>query len=368
MTEMSAKEQNYPTKGTAGMDDKNTDTQARDRQIAAELTRLAYAQVPVAFAITVLNATLLAFVLQGRVDSFLLLSWWTVVVSIAFLRLGLMFRYRRAAPSPATVQRWQTLFILVAIVAGCGWGASSFLLFPAESLAYQLFLTFILGGMAIGAIASMSAIRSAYIGFVLATTVPLILRFFFGEGDLFVIMGVFSTIFIAGILTMAAQFHAAIRESLMLRFERRDLLQSHEVLQQSNEELDRRVRERTAELMTTNTALQGEIVEHERTENELRESESRSRAMLQAIPDIMFRANRAGVFLDYKPREMVRAAAPAEFFIGKHLADIVPADIAEAGQKTIAEVLQTGELRVLEYGLAAHLTRRLRVQARGSVR
>jgi PAS domain-containing protein len=97
--------------------------------------------------------------------------------------------------------------------------------------------------------------------------------------------------------------------------------------------------------------LQAEIVEHECTENELRDSESQSRAMLQAIPDVMFRTNRAGVFVDYKPRELSRPVASAESVIGKHLADILPSDIAEAGLKTIAEVLQTGEMRVLEYAL-----------------
>lgn len=348
MSEVSENTHPYPTQGPVGTDN-GVQTAARDIQVAAELTRLAYAQMPVALVITVLNATLLVFVLRERVDFFSLFSWWLTIVGISLLRLGIRSRYRRAVLSLATVHRWRALFTLAAIIAGCGWGASVFLLFPSESLTHQLFLVFVLGGMAIGAVASMSAIKPAYIGFVLPTTVPLILRFFFEGGELLVIMGVFSTVFVTGILAMATQFHVAIRESLAFRFERRDLLQSQEVLQQSNEELDRRVQARTAELTAANTVLQAEIAEHERTETELRESESRSRAMLQAIPDIMFRTNRAGVFVDYKPREMSRTAGQAQFVIGKHLVDILPPDITEAGLKTIAEVLRTGEMRVLEY-------------------
>ena len=350
MTRVSEKEHLPPTEGTAGPDN-GVQPEARGRQIDAELTRLAYAQVPIGFAITVLNATLLVFAFRQVVGIFALLAWWAAMGSIALFRLGMMYRYRRAGSSAETAHRWQTRFTLGAIVAGCGWGASTLLLFPTESFAHQVFLAFILGGMAIGAVASMSAVKSAYVGFVLPTTLPLTIRFFVEGGELFVVMGVLSTIFIAGILAMAAQFHTAIRESLTVRFERRDLLQNQEVLQQSNEELDRRVHAHTVELTTTNVALQAEISERERTERELRESESRSRAMLQAIPDMMFRANRAGVFLDYKPREMFRIVAPAEFFIGKNLADIVPADIAEAGLKIIAKVLQTGKVHVLEYAL-----------------
>lgn len=350
MTRIPKQEHLHPTEGVAGSDN-GIQTEARGRQIAAELTRLAYAQVPIAFAVTVLNATLLVFALRQIVEVFALLAWWAAMGSIALFRLGMMYSYRRAGSSAETAHRWQTRFTLGAIVAGCGWGASTLFLFPTESFAHQVFLAFILGGMAIGAVASMAAIKLAYVGFVLPTTLPLIIRFFIEGGELFMVMGVLSTIFIVGILAMAAQFHTAIRESLTFRFERRDLLQSQEILQQSNEELDRRVQERTAELTAANVTLQAEISERERTERELRESESRSRAMLQAIPDMMFRANRAGVFLDYKPREMFRTVAPAEFFIGKNLADVVPADIAEAGLKSIAEVLRTGKVQVLEYAL-----------------
>ncbi|NOT54300.1 MAG: PAS domain-containing protein [Deltaproteobacteria bacterium] len=350
MSEVTDKEQASPTKGAAGSDN-GAQTEVRDYQIVAELTRLAYAQMPVALVITVLNATLLVFVLRERVDFYSLFSWWLTIGGISLLRLGMRSRYRRAAPSPETVHRWRTRYTLGAIVAGCGWGATSLFLFPAGSLPHQIFLIFVLGGMALGAVTSMSTITSAHIGFVLPTTAPLILRFFFEGGELFVVMGILSMIYVTGILAMAAQLRAAIHESLAFRFERRDLLQNQEVLQQSNEELDRRVQARTAELTAANSALQAEITEHERTETELRESESRSRAMLQAIPDMVFRTNRTGVFLDYKPREVFRTVAPAEFFIGKNVADIVPPEVAASALKTIASVLQTGEVLLFEYAL-----------------
>jgi signal transduction histidine kinase len=350
MTTVTEKEQVHPTEGAAVLDD-GAHTEGRARQIAAELTRLVYAQVPVAFAVTVLNAMLLVFVLRQVVDFFPLFLWWTAVGNIALVRLGLMYRYRRAAPSAETVHRWQTLFTLGAIVAGCGWGATSIFLFPEESLAHQLFLAFVLGGMVIGAVASMAAIKSAYVGFVLPTTLPLIMRFFVEGGELFVVMGVLSTIFVAGILAMAVQFHAAIRKSLEFRFERRDLLQNQEVLQQSNEDLDRRVQERTAELTAANVALQAEISEHERAERELRESESRSRAMLQAVPDIVFRLSRNGEYLDYKAETGTDLFALPEIFLGKKIVDILPPPVAQQTMPAIAEALRTGKIQVFEYAL-----------------
>lgn len=351
MSEATEKEQSRLSEGTGGENQDAHTEGGRAQQVAAELTRLAYAQVPTAFVITLFNATLFVFVLRQVVDFFPLLSWWTAVSSIACFRLGLMYRYRRAAPAPAAAHRWRTRFLRGAIVAGCGWGATSIFLFPTESFAHQTFFAFILGGMALGSVTSMAAIKSAYVGFVLLTTVPLILRFFSAGGELLVAMGVLSVIFVAGILVMAAQFHAAIRESLAFRFERRDLLQSHEVLQQSNEELDRRVRARTTELMTANAALQVEIAEHERSEHELRESEARSRAMLQAIPDIVFRLSRDGEYLDYKAETGTDLFAPPEIFLGKRLVDILPPSVAQQTLPVIAEALRTGKTQVLEYAL-----------------
>lgn len=350
MTEVIKKEQIHPTKGDIVVDN-GAHTEGRARQVAAELTRLVYAQVPIAFAITLLNATLLVFVLRQVVDFLPLFSWWTAIGSIALFRLGMMYSYRRAVLSAETAHRWQTRFTLGAIVAGCGWGASGLLLFPTESPAHQIFLAFILGGMAIGAVASLSAIKSAYVGFVLPTTLPLTIRFFAHGGELFVVMGVLSTIFVVGILAMAAQFHGAIRASLAFRFERRELLQNQEVLQQSNEELDRRVQERTAELMIANTALQAKIVEHEGTENELRNSESRSRAMLQAIPDLVFRLGREGEYLDYKAESGADLFAPPEVFLGKQVVDILPPLVAQEARLAITEALRTEKPQVFEYSL-----------------
>jgi len=326
-------------------------TEERRRQIAAELTRLVYAQMPASLTITILNATLLVFVFRHVVEPRPLLAWWTTISSITLLRLALLYRYRHAASAARETSRWQALFTFGAIAAGCGWGVAGILLFPSASLAHQVFLTFTLGGMAIGAVASLAAIKLAYIGFILPTTLPLVIRFFSQGGELFIVMGVLSAIFLVGILVMAAQFHTAIAESLTFRFERQDLLHNQETLQQSNEELERRVQARTAELLTTNSALHAEINERERVEEELRESEARSRAMLQAIPDIVFRLSRDGEYLDYKAETGADLFAPPEIFLGKKVVDILPSSVAHQTMPAIVEALRTGKTQVFEYAL-----------------
>ena len=60
------------------------------------------------------------------------------------------------------------------------------------------------------------------------------------------------------------------------------------------------LRQRTAELITANTALQTEITERHQTDSALRSSLATNRALLNAIPDLMFRISKEGIFVNVK--------------------------------------------------------------------
>lgn len=79
----------------------------------------------------------------------------------------------------------------------------------------------------------------------------------------------------------------------------------------------------------------------------LRESEAHLRAILDALPDSMFRMNREGLILEAK-------APPGDFIqperlIGRMLHQVVPPDIAEQGLYYVERALTTGDMQVYEY-------------------
>jgi PAS domain S-box-containing protein len=82
----------------------------------------------------------------------------------------------------------------------------------------------------------------------------------------------------------------------------------------------------------------------------LRQSESRYRALLNAIPDLMFRMSRDGRYLDFKG-EAGDLAVPPEQLIGANARDILPPDVAELLLAGIAQALDTGEVATGEYEL-----------------
>jgi PAS domain S-box-containing protein len=81
------------------------------------------------------------------------------------------------------------------------------------------------------------------------------------------------------------------------------------------------------------------------------ESENRQKALLKALPDLMFLLDAQGVVLDfYAPEPELLYAAP-EDVAGKPVTAIIPPDVAELQQRHIKIALETGRVTSCEYEL-----------------
>jgi PAS domain S-box-containing protein len=106
-----------------------------------------------------------------------------------------------------------------------------------------------------------------------------------------------------------------------------------------SEQLEARVVERTVQLRDANEAL--------------RKADSRQRALLNAIPDVVFRIHRDGTFLDFSaPRGT--ALLPPERIIGSNLMDAaIPDGVRTAFTSAIDRAVSSGTVVPLEYDLPA---------------
>lgn len=91
--------------------------------------------------------------------------------------------------------------------------------------------------------------------------------------------------------------------------------------------------------------------ELQRREAALNASEERNRAILSAIPDLMFLLDYEGRYLDLHARNQKLLARPAHELLGKHISDVLPEEIAARISGTFATVLKTDQPVVLEYEL-----------------
>ncbi len=97
-------------------------------------------------------------------------------------------------------------------------------------------------------------------------------------------------------------------------------------------------------------AAQQELKVRTEAETKLVEAEARNRALLDAIPDLMFLFNREGIFLDCK-RNAANLLVPPEEFLGRKVTEVLPPELALNSLHYIAETLRTGQIYIFEYEL-----------------
>ena len=120
--------------------------------------------------------------------------------------------------------------------------------------------------------------------------------------------------------------------------------QSEAALQVAHDELECRVKERTAELATANQQLQNEIIERQQAEDEVRESESLYHSLVDHIPLCVARKDLAGkfTFVNKSLCELFRLTP--EQIIGRTDYDLFPVEFADVYRATDERVASTGEL------------------------
>jgi PAS domain S-box-containing protein len=94
-----------------------------------------------------------------------------------------------------------------------------------------------------------------------------------------------------------------------------------------------------------------DITEARRATEALARSEAANRALIGAIPDLIFRISRDGRYLSFVPADEFPLAGSPEEFLGKPLESVLPPDIAERARGAVAGALATSRLHVFEYRL-----------------
>ncbi len=99
------------------------------------------------------------------------------------------------------------------------------------------------------------------------------------------------------------------------------------------------------ELERKNEELRHTQRELEIAQQILQESEARNRAILKALPDLIFVCDKNGTYLDYYAKN------PNDF-LGKTIDETLPSKVAQPLMHGIAQAYQTGEIQSFEYQLS----------------
>ena len=94
-----------------------------------------------------------------------------------------------------------------------------------------------------------------------------------------------------------------------------------------------------------------DITERKTAEDELKRSETRATALLEAIPDMVFRLNGDGVYLDVKADSKDLYQPSLKDIIGKTSDQLLPAELAQLIREQIRNTINSEETHTIEYQL-----------------
>jgi PAS domain S-box-containing protein len=94
-----------------------------------------------------------------------------------------------------------------------------------------------------------------------------------------------------------------------------------------------------------------DISDRKRAEETARQTEEKDRAILEAIPDLIFVQTRDGVYLDHHCNDPKDLLVPPEAFIGKNMRDVLPPELAERLAQSFQHAFVSGETQLVEYEL-----------------
>jgi len=99
-------------------------------------------------------------------------------------------------------------------------------------------------------------------------------------------------------------------------------------------------------------------IERRRAEEALRQSERRHRAVLEALPDLLFVLGRDGRYLAVHAARPETLAAPRETLLGATVPEVLPESAARVWMESIGRCLDGGGMQVIEYALDVPAGRR----------
>ena len=151
--------------------------------------------------------------------------------------------------------------------------------------------------------------------------------------------------FIAGSRLKSVRM-AELKEQAVLEVGKR-----HGDLRQTRDELVRLVEESTEELSRSNLLLELADSERSAVQDALIRSETRNRALVNALPDLILLIDRHGIFLDCHQGKGIDLFAGSQELIGRSVVEIFPIDVATEFMRILRQVLETGHPQIFEFHL-----------------
>lgn len=182
--------------------------------------RTIFSAIPASLVTILINSTILSAILWQEIDHTNIIAWFLATNSLSLFRWFLYRQLRKMGDRDEIDAIWYQLALVTSALSGATWGAAGIWLFAEQSIAHQVFLLFVVGGMAAGAIATLSVILRAAQAFILLSVTPMLVQIILINNQISTAMAIMTILFTARILYSSKNIHDAFIESLVSAHER----------------------------------------------------------------------------------------------------------------------------------------------------
>lgn len=207
--------------------------------ILSRQIELLYRNVRMGQIISIINASLLAWVARDSAPGGWLAGWWATAVVLAGARMALAGGYHASSAEDRLrqVDRWRRRAIAGALSSGLVWAAGAVLLMVTGDIVVELFTAFVMAGMVSGAVPVLAAQTLAFRCYAWPITLAVAVCSFAPE-PLRLAFSAMSLLFMLGSTRSADYFYNALLDTFRLEHEKDILIarleQARVVAEQSN--------------------------------------------------------------------------------------------------------------------------------------
>jgi len=176
-------------------------------------------RAPAIMLVNPINASILAAVLWRAYPAWILLLWVGLICVVVGARFVDRARYLRQSPKSRREVNWARRFTLGAAVTGCLWGLSASVVFVSPDPVAQIVVTFVLGGMTVGAVFQQSAYLPAFFSYALPATIPQVVCYLAKGDRISIAMGLMLAAYVVVVALMGRYINRWIVEAVRLRLD-----------------------------------------------------------------------------------------------------------------------------------------------------
>ncbi len=123
-----------------------------------------------------LNSAILVYIQWPFISHSVLIFWLSCVVIVSFTRLISAYLYK-TRNNLFVPKQWRAIYVSLLFLSGIVWGAAGVYLFPENNMGHQIIVAFVVGGMVAGASSTASALRGAFLFYLIPALTPLVYQY-----------------------------------------------------------------------------------------------------------------------------------------------------------------------------------------------